>query len=232
MKSIRDKYSNIKIGAGIQVAEIDNNGSIAIGNFCESTGRNSIAIGGACGSVKDFTRATGDFAIAIGSAVTATTENGLAEIKIGSELYNQYYYDGGTGWKVGSDIRDKISIKSIDSCLDFIKMVDPISFRYNYRRSYSRNNSLLNYDSEEHNRATKAEKTFNYGVKAQEVAEALKEVYGTEFYGNIISKKTEANHSKIEDIYTINMTNFIPFLIGAIKEQQKQIDELKKQLDK
>ena len=232
MISIRDKYSNIKIGAGIKVAEIDNNGSIAIGNFCESVGRNSIAIGGSCGAIEDFTRAKGDFSIAIGSSITANAENGLGEIKIGSDIYNQYYYDGGTGWKVGSDIRDKIAIKSMDNCLEFIKMIDPISFRYNYRRSYSNNNSLLNYNEDEHKKATKAEKTFNYGVSAQEVAESLKQVYGTEFYGNIISKKTEANLSKIEDCYTINLTNFIPFLIGAIKEQQQQIDELKKQLEK
>ena len=97
MNSIRDKYGNIKIGVGIKVAPEDNNGSIAIGSFCESTGRNSIAIGSSCGSVPDFTKATGDFSIAIGAAITANTQNGLGEIKIGSEIYNQYYYDGGSG---------------------------------------------------------------------------------------------------------------------------------------
>lgn len=230
MNSIRDKYGNIKVGVGIKVAPKDNNGSIAIGSFCESIGRNSIAIGGSCGSVPDSTKATGDFSIAIGSAITAGTQNGLGEIKIGSEIYNQYYYDGGSGWKVGSDIRDKISIKPINECLQFITNIEPISFRYNYRRSYSKNNSLLSYDAKEHEQATKAEKTFNYGVSAQEVASILKDIYGTEYYGNIISKKTEAGLSKIEDYYTINLTNFIPFLIGAIKEQQQQIDELKKAL--
>jgi hypothetical protein len=31
-------------------------------------------------------------------------------------------------------------------------------------------------------------------------------------------------------VYTVNLVNFIPFLIGAIKEQQQQINELKNKL--
>ena len=94
---IIDKYSNILLGAGALSKEEENNGAIALGNFAESTGRNSIAIGSANGNVENVTKATGDFAIAIGSAIEASTVNGLGEIKIGSGQYNQYYYDGGTG---------------------------------------------------------------------------------------------------------------------------------------
>ena len=226
-----DNYGNIALGVGIQVKEVENNGAVALGNFSESTGRNSIAIGSANGSVEGPTKATGDFAIAIGSSIEASTVNGLGEIKIGSPQYNQYYYDGGTGWKVGSDIRDKISIKPIDNCLQFVNGINPIKFQYNYRKSYSIHNSLLDYDVEQHKKGTKSEKVFNYGVSAQEVANRLKNIYGTEFYGNIISKKVEATEEKIEDSYTINLTNFIPFLIGAIKEQQQQIEELKNKLN-
>lgn len=230
MANYIDNYSNIKLGVGIQVKPLWNNGAIAVGNFSESVGRNSIAIGSANGTISSPTKAMGDFAIAIGSAVEANTINGLGEIKIGSEQYNQYYYDGGTGWKVGSDVRDKISIKPINECLKFITNIQPISFRYNYRKSYSEFNSLLDYDKTEHIKGTKAEHSFNYGVSAQEVSCILKDIYGTEYYGNIISKKTESSEQKIEDCYTINLTNFIPFLIGAIKEQQEQIDELKNRL--
>jgi hypothetical protein len=88
----------------------------------------------------------------------------------------------------------------------------------------------LDYDEDAHSKGSKAEKTFNYGVKAQDVASALKNIYGSEFYGNIISKQSEANFNKIENSYSVNLVNFIPFLIGAIKEQQAQIDELKKRL--
>jgi hypothetical protein len=226
-----DKYSNVVIGAGAIAKESENNGAIALGNFSESTGRNSIAIGSANGEVEGVTKATGDFAIAIGTAVEASTVNGLGEVKIGSEQYNHYYYDGGTGWKIGSDVRDKINITPIPRALDFINSIEPIRFRYNYRRSYSKYNSLLMYDKEEHAKATKAETKFNYGVKAQEVADALQSIYGSEAYGQIVFKQEKASLEGIEDCYTINMTNFIPFLIGAIREQQQQIDVLQQRVN-
>lgn len=230
MNNILDENSNIVIGCGASASNTWNNGGIAIGNFAESKGINSIAIGSANGLAPSTTQALGDHSIAIGTSTIAHTINGLGEIKIGSQYFNSTYYDGGTGWQVGSDIRDKTSITLIDKSLDLIKQINPIKFRYNYRRSYSSNNSLLNYDKEAHQKGSKAEKTFNYGVKAQEVASVLKDIYGTEYYGNIIDKHTEENPYSAEDYYTINLVNFIPFLIGAIKEQQQQIDELKNKL--
>ena len=89
----------------------------------------------------------------------------------------------------------------------------------------------MDYDEEAHSKGSKAEKTFNYGVKAQDVADALKNIYGSEFYGNIISKQSEADFNKIDNSYSVNLVNFIPFLIGAIKEQQKQIEDLKSQVE-
>lgn len=227
---IIDKYSNILLGAGALSKEEENNGAIALGNFAESVGRNSIAIGSANGNVEGVTKATGDFAIAIGSAIEASTVNGLGEIKIGSNQYNQYYYDGGTGWKVGSDIRDKINISRIPSALQFINTVQPIRFRYNYRRSYSETNSLLNYDKELHNKGAKANTHFSYGVSAQEVAQALEKIYGSKDYGQIVFQQEESNFETIEDSYTINLVNFIPFLIGAINEQQQLIKNLESRI--
>lgn len=227
---IIDKYSNILLGAGALAKEEENNGAIALGNFAESIGRNSIAIGSANGNVDDVTKATGDFAIAIGAAIEASTVNGLGEIKIGSSQYNQYYYDGGTGWKVGSDIRDKINISRIPYALQFINTIQPIRFRYNYRRSYSETNSLLNYDKELHNKGANANTHFSYGVSAQEVAQALEKIYGSKDYGQIVFQQEESNFETIEDSYTINLVNFIPFLIGAINEQQQLIKNLESRI--
>jgi flagellar biosynthesis chaperone FliJ len=219
--------NGISLGAGAQTCLIPSGSSISIGQFTEATGKQSIAIGSG-GNTKGIypAKALGDFSIAIGSSTVANNINGLGEIKIGSNTLNLWYYDGGTGWKVGSDIRDKINISNINNSLNFILSVDPIRFRYNYRKVYSKVNSLLDYNKEEHAKATKAEKTFNYGVKAQQVANSLKDIYGSEFYGNIISKHEESTSMGYEDAYSINMTNFIPFLIGAIKEQQETIKEL------
>ena len=228
--SFYDESLNIKLGTGIEVKQDFQNFGIAIGHFSVAKGQNAIAIGSG-GSHGVFpATANGDYAIAIGVNTEANNINGLGEIKIGNPRFNSYYYDGGTGWKVGSDVRDKINIKPISNCLDFISSVEPIKFRYNFRKSYSESNSILDYDEDAHSKGSKAEKTFNYGVKAQDVANALKNIYGSEFYGNIISKQSEANFNKIDNSYSVNLVNFIPFLIGAIKEQQAQIDELKKRL--
>lgn len=230
MTTMVNENSNICIGNGAQAKEAFNNGGIAIGNLTSALGQNSIALGSSNGSVTTKTTAEGDYSIAIGAGVVASAINGLGEIKIGNSQYNSCYYDGGTGWKIGSDIRDKINISPIQNSLNFISQITPIKFRYNYRKSYSEDNSLLTYNSEEHSKGKKAEKYFNYGVNAQEVGQLLTDIYGSEFYGNIISKNTEADWFKIEDAYTVNLVNFIPFLIGAIKEQQQQIDELKNKL--
>lgn len=228
--SFYDKSLNIKLGTGIKVKENFQNFGIAIGHFSVAQGQNAIAIGSGGSNGVSPAIANGDYAIAIGVNTEANNINGLGEIKIGNPRFNSYYYDGGTGWKVGSDVRDKINIKPINNCLDFISSVEPIKFRYNFRKSYSESNSILDYDEDAHSKGSKAEKTFNYGVKAQDVASVLKSIYGSEFYGNIISKQSEANFNKIDNSYSVNLVNFIPFLIGAIKEQQVQIDELKKRL--
>jgi hypothetical protein len=224
--NLTDQYTNILIGNGASGAEVDNNGAIAIGSFAQALGQNSIAIGSTNGSSNGFTEALGDCAIAIGAGVQADNINGLGEIKIGSPIKNAYYYEGGTGWKVGSDVRDKINISRIPCALQFINTIQPIRFRYNYRRSYSETNSLLNYDKELHNKGAKADTYFSYGVSAQEVAQALEEIYGSKDYGQIVFQQEESNFEAIEDSYTINLVNFIPFLIGAINEQQEQIKSL------
>lgn len=229
--NLTDQYTNILIGNATKGGEQDNNGAIAIGNFASAEGQNSIALGSSSGCCTSSTEAVGRNAIAIGASIQAYNVNNLGEIKIGNPQFNAYYYDGGTSWKVGSDVRDKINITPIPRALDFINSIEPIRFRYNYRRSYSKYNSLLMYDKEEHAKATKAETKFNYGVKAQEVADALQSIYGSEAYGQIVFKQEEASPAGVEDCYTINMTNFIPFLIGAIREQQQQIDILQQRVN-
>ena len=223
--------SGIFLGAGAQTCVEPGGSSISIGQFAKSIGKQSIAIGSG-GTINGVypAKALGDYAIAIGSSTVANNVNGLGEIKIGCSTLNLWYYDGGTGWKVGSDVRDKINISNITNSLSFINSVDPIRFRYNYRKVYSSVHSLLDYNKEEHQKALKAEKTFNYGVKAQQVAESLKEIYGSEFYGNIISKHEENTPKGYADSYSVNLTNFIPFLIGAIREQQEIINNLESRI--
>lgn len=71
------------------------------------------------------------------------------------------------------------------------------------------------------------------GLIAQEVIQAMQEVYSSDNYANIVNDNfydlTEKPEN-VENQYTLAYSNLIPFLVGAIKEQQAQIEELKKEI--
>lgn len=225
-----DENSNITLGNGAKSKEEFNNGGVAIGNFTFANGQNSIAIGSSNGNLDTTTTANGNYAIVIGAGLTTDNKSVLGDIKIGNGKFNSSYYDGGCGWRVNADNRDKINISTIKNSLDFITQIEPIRFQYNYRKSYSDTSFLIDCDKEAHQSHKLSKKSFDYGVNAQQVSEVLKNIYGSEYYGNIISKRTEAFFEGEDDEYYMDLVNFIPFLIGAINEQQTQIDELKKRL--
>lgn len=225
-----DENSNITLGNGARSNDVFNNGGIAIGNFTFANGQNSIAIGSSNGNIDTTTTANGNYSIAIGAGLVTNSNNALGDIKIGNSKFNSSYYDGGCGWRVNADDRDKINTSLIENSLNFISQIDPIRFQYNYRKNYSDTSFLIDCNEEEYQSHKLSKKSFDYGVNAQQVGEVLKNVYGSEYYGNIISKRTESLFEGERDEYYMDLVNFIPFLIGAIKEQQIQIDELKKRL--
>lgn len=147
------------------------------------------------------------------------------KILIGSNVFNKYF--DGTNWVTGSDIRDKIEINPLQNSLNIINSIEPISFKYNRRRNYSKNNSLVDYDTEAYSNKTLAEKNFSLGFSAQSVAKAIEEYYGDECYGGIITH----DYEDTKDAYYMTNEGLIPFLVGAIQEQQKQIDKLQMGLE-
>lgn len=163
-----------------------------------------------------------DNGIAIGRRIIAEKN----KIVIG-DTTNDYYYAGGQSWTGSSDIRDKINIQPIKNSLQLINAIQPISFNYNRRKDYSENHSLIDYDIDAYQQGTKADKKITCGFKAQEVAEALKEFYGDELYANILEHKYEGE----EDAYFMTNGELIPFLVGAIQEQQKIIENQQSQID-
>ena len=80
----------------------------------------------------------------------------------------------------------------------------------------------MDYDTEAYDNKTLAEKNFSLGFSAQSVAKAIEEYYGDECYGGVITH----DHEDTEDAYYMTNEGLIPFLVGAIQEQQKQIDKL------
>ena len=89
---------------------------------------------------------------------------------------------------------------------------------------------LCHYDTEKYLLGTKKGTRRRIGLIAQDVQEALKEVYGTDNYADIVNDNFYDLVKKPDDVenqLTIAYQNIIPFLIGAIKELQTEIDQLK-----
>ena len=153
-----------------------------------------------------------------------------------------------------SDKRDKIDINDVNNSLDFILKLNPVTYVFNPRTKYISDNDkketydingneifnqnyenykkygLCHYDTEKYLLGTKKGTRRRIGLIAQDVQEALKEVYGTDNYADIVNDNFYDLVKKPDDVenqLTIAYQNIIPFLIGAIKELQTEIDQLK-----
>lgn len=228
---ILDNRNNLIIKTPGRKVDEGNINSVVISNHSNSQGENSIAIGLGNSLSEKGAESKGKYSIAIGTNSEAISLHNMGNISIGAPHCTTSYYNSGSGWMVNADNRDQINVSNIQTALPLILNINPIKFRYNYRTTYSDKNSLLDYNVENYQKLTNADKYFHYGFSAQELSTLLKDIYGTEYYGNILDKKTEASIKKIEDCYFINLTNLIPFLVKAIQEQQIQINELKNMLE-
>ena len=110
-----------------------------------------------------------------------------------------------------SDKRLKTNIKPIENPLDKVKSLNGFTYNWNDKAK-----ALANYDTEES----------LVGVFAQEIQEVLPEAvklapFDNDMTGNSISG---------ENYLTVQYDKIVPLLIEAIKDQQKQIDELKSKI--
>lgn len=158
-----------------------------------------------------------------------------------------------------SDERDKGDIVDIDTdlALRFVTQVEPIHYVDNDRHKYlklkkkidsetgeetyddSDENTKLylqygmcEYDRESHARGDKKGRRGRIGVKAQQVQQALLDIFGSDNYANLVNDdyydlREEGNEPPVENHLSVSYERFVPFLIAAIQAQQKQIDELK-----
>lgn len=207
--------------------------SSAYGAYCVAIGKNARA--GSSSSLNSNSPSTGGYSIAIGYNVSAGVSSSRSLIRIGQTSHNTYFYTGtSASWSSGSDIRDKTNIQPIYGGIDLIKNIQPISFQYNYRNTYSDTGSFLDYDIEEHKKATKADDELKFGFAAQEVANYFDRVYGDEKINNIVGHdyEVDADTGETADYYSIAEGGFIPFLFQAIKEQQDVIESLEERIIK
>ena len=137
--------------------------------------------------------------------------------EINENLDYKLYVDGDMGATgnvvayVTSDERLKENITPMTSSLSLVNQMNPVNFRWNddgimFGWGLERYRKNLGYD---------------IGFIAQELEETLPEVIG-----NVKDKKTGTEY------LGVHYEKIVPVLVGAVKEQQKQIDELKELVNK
>ena len=195
------------------------------------TGTDSISIGNGAA-------ATGEKGIAIG--YNSTTKTGT---NIGAGSQNNSYLSlgvGGTkwvgansstsGWNSTSDKRDKTDFKTIETAIDFIMKLEPLTYVENLRENYFDEDGIFN--EVDYKNCTKKKHRRLSGFIAQDVYAALKETYNTDNYAHIIDyNKNDNPDSNDIDRYYYNSSAMIPFLVKAIQEQNTKIEALEKEIN-
>ena len=129
---------------------------------------------------------------------------GKSDRKFNSIYVYKLYYDQLEDW---SDERLKENIQPLQDNLSKILKLKAVS--YNMRKEF------YNISDPEKLSMAMSDKRKDFGFLAQEIKEVFPEV---------VSLDSTSNY------YSVNYVKLIPVLIEAIKEQQVQIEELKKQI--
>jgi hypothetical protein len=111
-----------------------------------------------------------------------------------------YLNPGASSWGFSSDARLKTNIKDLSNGLDIITRLNPVSF--NWKNEVGKTNKL------------------RFGLLAQDVLKVLP---------GIVDNNANPNKEGIK-YYGTNYGDLIPFLISAVKEQQKEIEGLKEEV--
>ena len=108
-------------------------------------------------------------------------------------------------WETSSDKRVKKNIQDIGSAGAIISKIRPVTFEW----------------KDEYKDSQEGLDSFNYGFIAQEIEKVIPEA---------VSIQTEqVGDETIEDFRTLNVGPVLPILVKAVKEQQEEIEILKKQ---
>ena len=104
----------------------------------------------------------------------------------------------------------KKNVQPVKNALSFVQQLEPKKFEYNHAK-YSR----LDLPAGQ-----------QYGFLAEEVQKVLPELVGTQSQSYMVGKNSYRSASYKD----YDMQSLIPILVGAIQEQQAQIEDLKRQL--
>jgi hypothetical protein len=119
---------------------------------------------------------------------------------------------------VSSDARDKTDVESLNMGLNFINQLNPVTYRWDKRSSYSEDLSVTPD-------GTHKKPQLISGLLAQDVEEIERE------FGYKIENKTNLVTQKGEDgQYSLTYEKFIPILINAVKELSTTVEQLKTEI--
>jgi hypothetical protein len=150
-----------------------------------------------------------------GAQTTASNKIGLGDENITSAHIQ-------VDWTVASDARDKTDFTALDLGLDFVKDLQPVTYKWDKRSKYG-DKSADGYDlNAQTPDGTHKEDWLDIGFKAQEV-EALEIAagYNKDNNTNLVSSHTDDGKQM-----GLQYSKFVPILVKAIQEQQALIESL------
>lgn len=219
-------------------------GSTAQGNYSTAVGRSASASGTGATAIGYLANAAYDYSTALGYSAQTTAANA---IQLGSSS-SLSLLKCRVALTVTSDKRDKTNITPITDALAFLNKLEPVTYVYNHRENYiDRDNmteqdkenfakyNICNYDKEAHAKGIYKDVRRRSGLRAQNILEALSEVYHSDNYANIVDdnfydftdKEKAVIPEDIENQLAVNYSAIIPFLVEAVQELTDKITRIK-----
>lgn len=204
-----DQYKVLSFGSGTAVPT---NGHFAL-EYWESAGALNFFKPWPTWNAQNYILALGDNGnVSIGGPIESNFK-----LRVHGSTLVQYY-----GF-VASDKRFKRNIKNLNVGLSTIMQLRPVSYQYNFPDNKYKGikegaetemkQKTIAADKENKN---EVEASTSMGLIAQEVKEILPEIVGTDDNG----------------YHSVQYTALVPVLIKALQEQQTQIEELKRRVEK
>ena len=193
-------YSNVAVGYGALSSNVSSDNSVAIGadSLSANTATNNTAIGKNSGDT-NTTGTNNSFVGYQARGASATTSN---NITLGNSSITTLRCQV-TSITALSDARDKTDVKPIESGLEFVKKLNPVSFTWN-----TRDGAKVGLP--------------DMGFIAQELVEVQNQ---TQTIPNLVSHE---NPEKLEAAYGA----MFPILVKAVQELTAEVEALKKLLHK
>jgi hypothetical protein len=218
-----DGAYNTAVGQGVLSANCgDKNTSIGASSLAVCTGAGNTVVGYAAG----FALTSGGNNLFLGEDAGRTGSpggnqtTGNSSIALGDENIGDAYIQ--VDWTVASDARDKTDFTALDLGLDFVKDLQPVTYKWDKRSKYG-DKTADDYDlTAQTPDGTHKEDWLDIGFKAQDV-EALEIAAGYK-----IADKTNLTTSLTGDGKQMGLqySKFVPILVKAIQEQNALIEAL------